>query len=85
MHGQKHSTPADDFDGVLYESYHDDKNWWDESGALGFLSAGKLVIINHYGETECDQAYADYKGVYSDDLSFICEDLKLGRYVHFND
>ena len=76
---------AEHFDGVLYESFHDDKNWWDESGALSFLSAGKLVIINHYGESDCDQVYADYKGIYSDDLSFICEDVGLGRYVHYNE
>lgn len=75
---------AENFDGVLYESYNDDKNWWDESRALGFISSGKLVIINHYGETDCGQVYADYKGIYSNDLSFICEDVGLGRYVHFN-
>jgi len=76
---------AANFDGVLYESYHDDKNWWDASGALDFLSAGKPVIINHYGETDCVQVYADYKNAYNDDLSFICEDAVLERYVHFNE
>ena len=76
---------ASNFDGVLYESYHDEKNWWDQSGAQSFLDAGKLVIINHYNETACDAVYAEYKGIYNDDLSFICEDANLQKYVHFNE
>jgi endo-alpha-1,4-polygalactosaminidase (GH114 family) len=76
---------AFDFDGVLYESYTDDKNWWDEAGAQSFLNAGKLVIVNHYGETNCGRVYSDYKGIYSNDLSFICEDINLQKYVHFNE
>ena len=76
---------ASEFDGVLYESYSDDKNWWDQSGAQSFLDAGKLVIINHYNETNCGQVYSDYKGLYNDDLSFICEDANRKEYVHFNE
>jgi endo-alpha-1,4-polygalactosaminidase (GH114 family) len=76
---------AADFDGVLYESYTDEKNWWDQSGAQSFIDAGKLVIINHYNETACGQVYSDYKGIYSDKLSFICEDANLEKYVHFNE
>lgn len=76
---------ASNFDGVLYESYLDDKNWWDQSGAQSFLDAGKLVIINHYNETSCAQVYADYKGIYNSSLSFICEDANLQKYVHFNE
>lgn len=76
---------ASDFDGVLYESYHNDKNWWDQSGAQSFLDAGKIVIINHYNETNCNDVYSEYKGIYNDDLSFICEDANLERYVHFNE
>ncbi len=75
---------AADFDGVLYESYNDDKNWWDQSGAQSFLDEGKLVIVNHYNETNCGQVYTEYKGIYNDNLSFICEDANLQRYVHFN-
>ncbi len=75
---------ASNFDGVLYESYTDDKNWWDQSGAQSFLNAGKLVIINHYNETNCGQVYSEYKGIYNSDLSFICEDSNLQKYVHFN-
>jgi cysteinyl-tRNA synthetase len=76
---------ASNFDGVLYESYNDDKNWWDQSGAQSFLDAGKLVIINHYNETNCGQVYAEYKGIYNNNLSFICEDANLQKYVHFNE
>ena len=76
---------ASNFDGVLYESYDNDKNWWDISGAQNFLDAGKLVIINHYNETACDAVYTEYKGIYNNDLSFICEDANLQKYVHFNE
>lgn len=76
---------ASGFDGVLYESYHNDKNWWDQSGAQGFLDAGKLVIVNHYNETTCNRVYADYIELYNNDLSFICEDANLEKYVHYNE
>jgi len=76
---------ASNFDGVLYESYNDEKNWWDQSGAQSFLDAGKLVSINHYNETNCGQVYSEYKGIYNDNLSFICEDANLQKYVHFNE
>ncbi len=73
------------FDGVLYESYNDDKNWWDHAGMQNFLKAGKLVIINHYHETDCDTVYAKYKTYYhSDAISFICEDTTLRKYRHYN-
>ena len=75
---------ASNFDGVLYESYHNEKNWWDVSGAQSFLNAGKLVIINHYNETACDAVYSEYKGLYNNDLSFICEDANLQKYIHYN-
>ncbi|MEQ9302646.1 MAG: endo alpha-1,4 polygalactosaminidase [Marinoscillum sp.] len=73
------------FDGVLYESYADDKNWWETSGTRIFLSSGKLVIINHYGEERCDQVYADYLNDYGVGLSFICEDVVSKAYIHYND
>jgi len=76
---------ASHFDGVLYESYHDEKNWWDESGAQNFLDAGKLVIINHYNESNCGQVYSDYKDFYNTNLSFICEDRNLKKYIHYNE
>jgi len=73
------------FDGVLYESYHDDKNWWDHSGMQNFLRSGKLVIINHYNETDCDSIYEEYKDFYqSNAISFICEDVSLQGYKHYH-
>lgn len=76
---------ASAFDGVLYESYADEKNWWDTSGTISFLAADKLVIINHYNETDCDQIYEDYVKTYGADLSYICEDAQLKKYVHYNE
>ena len=73
------------FDGVLYESYDDNKNWWDHADMQSFLEAGKLVIINHYNETDCDTVYAEYKTYYhSDAISFICEDTTQKKYRHYN-
>jgi len=73
------------FEGVLYESYADEKNWWNIDGTKRFLNAGKLVIINHYNETDCDGVYKEYKSIYkSDNISFICEDKNLKRYKHYN-
>ena len=73
------------FDGVTYESYNRDKNWWDEQGAKNFLGSGKLVIINHYNENDCDGIYRYYKDAYnSENISFICEDRGLKKYKHYN-
>lgn len=74
------------FDGVLYESHDDNKNWWDHAGLQSFLNAGKPVIINHYNERDCDGVYAWYKSFYnSDKISFICEDVGSRRYKHYNE
>ncbi|RUM94454.1 MAG: hypothetical protein DSZ28_03110 [Thiothrix sp.] len=73
------------FDGVLYESYQDQKNWWDTQGTREFLTAGKRVIINHYNEANCDAVYAEYIDFYDDkNISFICEDTATKKYKHYN-
>lgn len=73
------------FDGVLYESYNSERNWWDTAGTRAFLTAKKPVIINHYNETNCDQVYAEYKAIYnSEKISFICEDVGIKKYKHYN-
>ena len=73
------------FDGVLYESYDDEKNWWNTTGTQSFLQAEKPVIINHYNETDCDAVYSDYKSFYnSEKISFICEDIASAKYKHYN-
>ncbi len=75
----------DNFDGVLYESFSNKKNWWDKEGTKKFLKEGKLVIINHYNETHCDDVYREYKDYYkSDNISFICEDVLTQKYRHYN-
>jgi hypothetical protein len=75
----------ENFDGVLYESYSKEKNWWDTAGTKLFLEAKKPVIINHYNETDCDGVYTWYKNYYqSQDILFICEDKNLKKYVHYN-
>ena len=73
------------FDGVIYESYHDEKNWWDTQGTREFLAAGKRVIINHYNEAKCDAVYAEYIDFYdNENISFICEDTATKKYKHYN-
>jgi len=73
------------FDGVTYESSHDEKNWWDIEGTKAFLSQNKPVIIVHYNETDCDSTYAWYKSVYnSEKISFVCEDVATRKYKHYN-
>ena len=47
------------FDGVTYESYNNEKNWWDNQGTRNFLDSGKSVIIIHSNENNCDQVYDD--------------------------
>ena len=75
----------ENFDGVLYESFHNEKNWWDTEGTQSFLNAGKLVIVTHYNETDCDAVYEEYKSFYkSDNISFICEEISTQKYKHYN-
>ena len=75
---------AGNFDGVLYESYDNEKNWWDVPAAQAFSNTGKLFIINHYNEANCDQVYSEYNSIYSN-LSFICEDSNLKKYKHYQE
>lgn len=72
------------FDGVLYESFHNELDWWEHDEADAFIASGKLVIINHYNEKFPNKTYAHYVSLYSNNISFISEDKKLKRYVHYN-
>jgi len=73
------------FDGVTYESYDNNKNWWDSDDTKRFLAQNKAVIIVHYNESDCDSVYTWYKSVYnSDKISFICEDVETEHYKHYN-
>ncbi len=71
------------FDGVLYESYADEKNWWNTEETKFFLGTGKLVIVNHYGEKNPQKVYKFYKDFYGENISFIAEDVKKEKYVHY--
>lgn len=73
---------AEAFDGATYESYEDDRNWWDQAGAQGFLAADKPVIIVHYDASDCDAILEEYQKIYGPKLSFICEDPAIGGYRH---
>ena len=75
---------AEAFDGATYESYEDDRNWWDQAGAESFLAADKLVIVVHYDDADCDATYGEYQEIYGPKLSFICEDPQIGGYRHFH-
>lgn len=76
---------AANFDGGTFESYDDDKNWWDPEHLLGFLRADQPGIIIHYNEANCIGVYNDYQKEYGGDLSFICESADAKAYVHFNE
>ena len=81
---KNHVVEADAFDGVLYESYHNEKDWWDHAGAQSFLDKGKLVIINHYNEPHPNRIYAEYIHLYNEGISFICESSIEKKYIHYN-
>ena len=73
------------FDGITYESSPQIFNWWDHQATQSFLDAHKLVIINHYNESNCDLVYADYQAYYqTQGISFICEDIHLKTYRHYH-
>jgi len=78
-------TGAEKFDGITIESIYNDKNWWEDETLQGFLDEGKLTIIVHYKEPDCEKVYDEYLLHYDDGLSFICEDRKMREYMHFNE
>lgn len=73
----------DNFDGITFESYEADKNWWDVDAAQKFLKADKLFVIDHYNSPNCNAVFNDYKKIYNSNISFICEDAKLKKYIHY--
>jgi len=76
---------AENFDGITIESNNRKKNWWGDETLQGFLDQGKLTIIVHYNETDCEKVYDEYLLRYDDGLSFICEDRWMNEYMHFNE
>ncbi len=71
------------FDGVLYESYTDEKNWWNTDDTKKFLDSGGFVIINHYGEKNPGEVYSYYKDFYGENISFISENVREEKYIHY--
>lgn len=76
---------ATDFDGGTFESYRDEKDWWEHNHLKGFLDAGQPGIIVHYGESDCAGVYSAYQNNYGNTLSYICESTDTSAYVHFNE
>ena len=70
------------FDGGTFESFPDDLDWWDHGDLQAFLDEGKLAIIVHYDETDCERAEAVYADSYGPGISVLCEDHNLEAYRH---
>jgi hypothetical protein len=75
------------YDGVTFESYHSERNWWDDEHLQGFIDEDKLSIIVHYNERRCNRVYKKYKARYDngDQISYICERRKIRAYKHYNE
>ena len=71
------------FGGGTFESYSDEKDWWDHEHLQSFLDEGRPGIVVHYDETDCDGVYNEYKAAYGPRVSFICEDRGARAYRHF--
>ncbi len=78
---------ATGFDGVTFESYvagtDPGRDWWPHEELQDFLDAGKLGIVVHYDEPNCDDVYAAYRQAYGVALSFVCEDRGAEAYRHY--
>jgi cysteinyl-tRNA synthetase len=70
------------FDGGTFESFSDLKDWWDHDHLQSFLDQGRLGVIFHYDESNCDDAEAWYRERYGSRLAFLCEDPSAGGYRH---
>lgn len=74
----------DSFDGVTFESYENDYNWWDETRLKDFIALNKNCFIVHYNALDPSNSYFYYKERYGDAIWFIVESKLLEHYVHFN-
>lgn len=72
------------FDGLTVESYPAEKDWWVTNDLKNMLNTGRLGVIVHYNETNCNAVHTMYKTKYGNKLSFICEDKSLKKYRHYN-
>jgi cysteinyl-tRNA synthetase len=72
---------VESFAGVTYESWPDDKNWWDPADLRSFLSEGKLCIVFHYKERNPDKALAEYRDLYGSELLVLIETRSARGYL----
>ncbi len=73
---------AEDFDGGTFESSPDELDWWDHAHLQSFIDEGRLGIIFHYDERDCDDVALWYRQRYARGLSFLCEDPSIRGYRH---
>lgn len=71
------------FDGVTYESYSNEMNWWNADELKKILSKNKPGIIVHYYERSCDHVQNEYIDIYDEQVLFICEDKNKKEYKHY--
>ena len=74
---------ASGFDGVTYESYNNEKNWWDTKELKDFLKEGKIGLIVHYNEKKPDKVYEAYRKKYGNSLLYMAESKTKKRYIHY--
>lgn len=75
---------AEAFAGGTFESFSTEPDWWEHGDLQGYLDAGGLGIVVHYGAWDCDEVFGRYIDMYSANLSFICEDRNHHGYRHYN-
>lgn len=73
---------AEEFDGVTFESYRKEKNWWEPEDLKAFLDEGKPVIIFHYDDYDGGAVLREYRGIYGTGLSFLWSSRQEGAYIH---
>jgi len=73
---------AETFDGGTFESSRHELDWWEHSHLQSFIDEGRLGIIFHYDESECDDVTLWYRQRYGRGVSVLCEDPSLRGYRH---
>jgi cysteinyl-tRNA synthetase, unknown class len=68
------------FDGGTFESFSDNRDWWVHEHLQSFIDEGRLAVVFHYGESDCDGVEAWYRERYGAGISFLCEDPAAGGY-----
>ena len=70
------------FDGGTFESYSDERDWWEHDDLQSFVDEGDLAVIFHYDESNCDSVALWYRQRYGAGVSFLCEDRAVEGYRH---